>query len=81
MELPKKLIDQVKKDEAREEKIRSKIMATQQYRRRKLDKDVRRYTKHTNPIRFRAIESIGDRHKFFVGETLFREDTPSRKDA
>lgn len=37
------------------------------YKRRKLDKDVRKYAKHNNKINSEEIERIGRRHGFYTG--------------
>ncbi len=58
------------RDNARKKKIQAKLM----FNRRKLDKDVREYTRDANPILFQSIERIGRSHKFYVGGTPFRED-------
>ena len=43
-----------------------KKIATQHYKRRKLDKDVRKYTGHARPIRSSAIDEIGRQHGFYI---------------
>jgi hypothetical protein len=49
-------------DYQREKKHSSSI----QYKRRKLEKDVRHYTKLNDPIRSRDIDAIGDKHGFHI---------------
>ena len=58
------------RDNQREKKVRSRIM----YQKRKLDKDVRKYTSNANPINSRAIGRIGRSHGFYVTGTLSREN-------
>lgn len=81
MELPEKLVNKFKeleeKEQARENKVKSRLM----YNRRKLDRDVRKYIRNSNPIRFRNIEAIGRQHRFYIGESLFREDQSSHENA
>lgn len=77
MELPKKLTDQLK----RVEKAEAKHKATVQYRRRKLDKDVREYTKSARGINSRRIDEIGRKHGFMVNELLPGESEVSRDNA
>ncbi len=81
MELPNKLIEDVKRQEAKEEAIFNKIKSTVMYRRRKIDKDVRQYTRDANPILFQSIERIGRSHKFYVEGTPFRESEAPHEDA
>ena len=58
------------RDNTREKKVKSRIM----YQKRKLDKDVRKYTNNANPINSRAIGRIGRSHGFHVTGTLHREN-------
>ena len=58
------------RDNTREKKVKSRVM----YLKRKLDKDVRRYTNNANPINSRHIDRIGRSHGFHVSGTLQRED-------
>ena len=44
------------------------------YQKRKLDKDVRKYTSNANPINSRHIGRIGRSHGFYVTGTLPREN-------
>ena len=81
MELPEKLVNKFKelelKDKARENKVKSRVM----YNRRKLDKDVREYTRSRRRICSRDIDAIGIKHKFIIEESPFREDKPPHKNA
>ncbi len=78
MELPNKLIEDVRKQEVKEEAIFNKIKSTVMYKRRKLDKDVRHYISNQGelggPINSEQIDTIGRQHGFHVGATQFRED-------
>ena len=47
--------------------IENKKRATIMYRRRKLDKDVREYTKQNTKINSRDIDGIGRSHGFYFG--------------
>ena len=47
--------------------IENKKRATIMYRRRKLDKDVREYTKENTKINSRDIDGIGRNHGFHFG--------------
>lgn len=49
-------------DYQREKKHSSSI----QYKRRKLEKDVRDYTRKNDPIRSRDINRLGDKHGFYI---------------
>ena len=64
----------------RVDKAQSKKIASLHYKRRKLDKDVKRYIKRSR-IRGCEIERIGRRHGFHIGATPFREDQSSHKNA
>ena len=81
MEIPQELKDRFDKLEAKELAIRKKIKSTLEYKRRKIDKDVRQYTRDRREIKFREIDRIGRHYGFYVSGTLLREDTTSRKDA
>ena len=63
--------------DTRESKKKSRLM----FNRRKLDKDVRTYTKNTIRINSREIEAIGRRHGFHIEESLFRADKEARDNA
>ena len=58
-----------------------KKQSTLMYKRRKLDKDVKRYTNNANPINSRALDRIGTSHGFHIVGTPFREDSASHEDA
>ena len=45
-------------DNQREQKVRSRLM----YKKRKLDKDIKRYTKNRDVIKFTDIIAIQDKH-------------------
>ena len=82
MEIPKELRERVEKLEAKEQAIRNKIKSTLEYKRRKIDKDVRRYIQsNANHIKFIDIERIGRSHGFYVSGTPFREDSTPHEDA
>ncbi len=74
MELPKKLVDKIRNEDARDNARKKKIQAALMFKKRKLDKDVREYTRDNNPILFREIERIGRSHKFYTGGTSSREN-------
>lgn len=61
----------------REQKKKSTIM----YKRRKLNKDVKKYTDNAHPINSRMLDGIGERHGFYIKGTPFREDSASLEDA
>ena len=61
-------------------KAKAKKIASLHYKRRKLDKDVKKYTSRSR-ICGSDIERIGRRHGFHVEESLFREDQPPHKNA
>lgn len=63
--------------DSREKKNKSKLM----YRRRKLDKDVKRYYANARPIRSSEIERIGRQHGFYTRTAPERKDNLSQKDA
>ena len=52
----------------------AKKQATINYKRRKLDKDVKRYIKDNRVLRSRDIEAIGRQHGFYIVGTPFREN-------
>ena len=58
------------RDNTREKKVKSRVM----YQKRKLDKDVRKYTDNANPINSRAIGRIGRSHGFYISGAPRRED-------
>ena len=58
-----------------------KKLASIHYKRRKLDKDVKRYIKDTYYHRSTEIEQIGRRHGFRLEESPFREDPTSHENA
>ena len=51
---------------------KKKKQATIMYRRRKLDKDIKWYTKYTRIIKSKRIDKIGNRHGFYITETYGR---------
>ena len=55
-------------------KEKRRKLATINYKRRKLDKDVKNYIKRNRVLRSRDIESIGRQHGFYIVSTLFREN-------
>ena len=75
MEIPKELKERFERLEAKELAIKKKIKSTLEYKRRKLDKDVRQHTKANRVIKFREIDRIGRHHGFHVEGTSFREGT------
>ena len=48
-------------------KEKKKKESSLHYKRRKLDKDVKKYIKHNNKINSEEIERIGRRHGFYIG--------------
>ena len=81
MEIPQELKDRFDKLEKKEQAIKAKLKSTLEYKRRKLDKDVKRHTKGNRVIKFREIDRIGRHYGFYTEGTQFREDTTPRKDA
>lgn len=63
MELPKELLN--KKDDVDFQKEKKHISSIQ-YKRRKLEQDVRNYTRKNDPIRSRDIDAIGRKHGFYI---------------
>ena len=57
-----------------------KKVAELHYKRRKLDKDVKRYIKH-DPIHGSEIERIGRKHGFYIESAPFGEDQLPHKNA
>ena len=57
----------------RADKARAKKIASIHYKRRKLDKDVKKYIKRDR-IKGSEIERIGRQHGFHLSSTPFRED-------
>ena len=66
MEIPEELIRKIRTHSKREEDQEKKHSSSIQYKRRKLEKDVRHYTKLNDPIRSRDINAIGDKHGFHI---------------
>lgn len=66
MELPKELLNsKIKQDNVDIQKEKKHISSIQ-YKRRKLEKDVRNYSRKNEPIRSRDIDTIGIRHGFHI---------------
>ena len=63
------------------DKEQQKKLASLHYKRRKLEKDIKKYAKHSKRINSRAINEIAGRHGFYIEESLFREDPPSHENA
>ena len=74
MEIPKKLEERFEKLQAKEQAIKNKIKSTLEYKRRKIDKDVKKYIQTHDEIKFNNIEHIGRSHGFYTSGTSFRED-------
>ena len=66
MEIPEELINKLKVQNKREEDQAKKNASSIQYKRRKLEKDVRDYTRENDPIRSRDIERLGIKHGFYI---------------
>ena len=62
-------------------KRKQKKLASLHYKRRKLEKDIKKYAKYSKRISSRAIDEIAGRHGFYIEESLFREDPPSHENA
>lgn len=62
-------------------KRKQKKLASLHYKRRKLEKDIKKYAKHSKRINSRAIDEIAGRHGFYIEESLFRENRTSHENA
>lgn len=62
-------------------KRKQKKLASLHYKRRKLEKDIKRYAKYNKRISSRTIDEIAGRHGFYIEESLFRENSTSYEDA
>ena len=62
-------------------KRKQKKLASLHYKRRKLEKDIKKYAKYSKRINSRAIDEIAGLHGFYIEESLFREDRPSHENA
>tara|TARA_R110000737_G_scaffold142491_1_gene173158 strand:+ start:325 stop:528 length:204 start_codon:yes stop_codon:yes gene_type:complete len=66
MEIPEELINKLKVQNKREEDQIKKQISSIQYKRRKLEKNVRDYTRENDPIRSRDIERLGIAAGFYI---------------
>ena len=62
-------------------KRKQKKLASLHYKRRKLEKDIKKYAKHSKRINSRAIDEIAGRYGFYIEESLFRENSTPYEDA
>ena len=62
-------------------KRKQKKLASLHYKRRKLEKDIKKYAKYSKRISSRTIDEIAGRHGFYVEESLFRKDSSPHEDA
>ncbi len=58
----------------RTDSLEKKVKSRWMFRKRKLDKDVRRYINEHTSLRSSDIERIGRKHGFYVEGTLSRKD-------
>ena len=65
------------RDNLAKTKKQSRLM----YQKRKLDKDVKKYTNKHNRINSRDIDAIGRSHGFYIEGTLLGKDCASQEDA
>ena len=63
MEIPKELRDKFKHKEDSLDIARKKKQSTIMYKKRKLDKDIKKYIKDNDPIKYKEIERIQRDHK------------------
>ena len=59
------------------QKKKSRLM----FRKRKLDKEIKKYINNAKHIRFEEIERIGQKHQFYTEGTLPRKDKESDENA
>tara|TARA_X000001316_G_C916355_1_gene30684 strand:+ start:116 stop:385 length:270 start_codon:yes stop_codon:yes gene_type:complete len=62
-------------------KRKQKKLASLHYKRRKLEKDIKKYAKYSKRINSRTIDEIAGRHGFYIEESLFREDSSPHENA
>jgi cell division protein FtsB len=62
-------------------KRKQKKLASLHYKRRKLEKDIKKYAKYSKRVNSRAIDEIARRHGFYVEESLFRKNRSSHENA
>ena len=62
MEIPKELRDKFKHKEDSLDIARKKKQSTVMYKKRKLDKDIKKYIKNNDPIKYKEIERIQQAH-------------------
>ena len=62
-------------------KRKQKKLASLHYKRRKLEKDIKKYAKYSRRINSKTIDEIAGRHGFYIEESLFRKNNSSHEDA
>jgi hypothetical protein len=62
-------------------KRKQKKLASLHYKRRKLEKDIKKYARNSKRINSRTIDEIAGRYGFYIEESLFREDNPPHENA
>lgn len=62
-------------------KRKQKKLASLHYKRRKLEKDIKKYAKYNKRISSGTIDKIARQHGFYIEESLFREDNASHENA
>tara|TARA_R110001632_G_scaffold174864_2_gene294479 strand:- start:188 stop:457 length:270 start_codon:yes stop_codon:yes gene_type:complete len=62
-------------------KRKQKKLASLHYKRRKLEKDIKRYAKRNEQISSRAIDDIAGGYGFYIEESLFRESESPHENA
>lgn len=62
-------------------KRKQKKLASLHYKRRKLEKDIKKYARNSKRINSRAIDEIAGRYGFYIEESLFREDNSPHENA
>ena len=67
-------------DDTNDDRAKKKVSSLH-YKRRKLDKDVKRYIKDNRSYRSSEFERIGRQHGFYIEATPLREDRIPQQDA